>query len=108
METRIRLVIVFAGLPVPVLQHPVGPYLLDMAYPAIRLAVEYDGQTHRTQKRALRDLTRQAYLSGKGMGGPALHRRPCAPSPVGGRRRGPRRTDPSRCQGVGLDRVRLY
>jgi very-short-patch-repair endonuclease len=51
METRIRLVIVFAGLPVPVLQHPVGPYLLDMAYPAIRLAVEYDGQTHRTQER---------------------------------------------------------
>jgi very-short-patch-repair endonuclease len=66
METRIRLVIVFDGLPVPVLQHPVGPYFLDMAYPAIRLAVEYDGQAHRSQQRALRDLTRQAYLSSRG------------------------------------------
>ncbi len=63
METRIRLIIVFDGLPVPVLQHPVGPYFLDMAYPAIRLALEYDGDAHRTRKRAMRDLTRQAYLS---------------------------------------------
>ena len=56
-------IIVFDGLPVPVLQHPVGPYFLDMAYPAIRLAIEYDGDAHRTQERAMRDLTRQAYLS---------------------------------------------
>ncbi len=39
----------------------------------IRLAVEYDGKNHRTQERALRDLTRQAYLSGEGPDGPALH-----------------------------------
>ena len=63
MESRIRLIIIFDGLPVPVLQHPVGPYFLDMAYPAIRLAVEYDGDAHRTQERAMRDLTRQAWLS---------------------------------------------
>jgi hypothetical protein len=39
METRIRLAVVGDGLPVPVLQHPVGPYLLDLAYPSILLAL---------------------------------------------------------------------
>ena len=63
MESRMRLVIVFDGLPVPVLQHPVGPFFLDLAYPALRLAIEYDGDAHRTQGRAMRDLDRQAYLS---------------------------------------------
>jgi very-short-patch-repair endonuclease len=63
METRIRLVIVFDGLPGPVLQHPVGPFFLDLAYPAIKLALEYDGDAHRTQERAMRDLDRQAYLT---------------------------------------------
>jgi very-short-patch-repair endonuclease len=66
MESRIRLIIVLDSLPVPVLQHPVGPFLLDIAYPGIRLAVEYDGETHRTQERAMRDLERQAYLSAAG------------------------------------------
>jgi very-short-patch-repair endonuclease len=37
-----------------------------MAYPGIRLAIEYDGETHRTQERAMRDLERQAYLSAAG------------------------------------------
>src|SRR4051794_22018086 len=66
MESRIRLTIVFDGLPVPVLQHPVGPFLLDLAYPAIRLAIEYDGEAHRGQERALRDLARQAHLTDAG------------------------------------------
>jgi very-short-patch-repair endonuclease len=66
MESRIRLVIVLAGLPVPVLQHPIGPFFLDLAYPAIRLAIEYDGRAHREQVRAMRDLDRQAYLSDAG------------------------------------------
>ena len=66
MESRIRLAIVFDGLPTPVLQHPVGPFLLDLAYPAVRLAIEYDGEAHRGQERALRDLDRQAYLTAAG------------------------------------------
>jgi very-short-patch-repair endonuclease len=66
MESRIRLAIVFDGLPVPVLQHPVGPFVLDLAYPAVRLAIEYDGEAHRGQERALRDLDRQAYLTDAG------------------------------------------
>lgn len=66
METRIRLAIVLDGLPLPVLQHPVGPYHLDLAYPGIRLGIEYDGAEHLTKERRLRDLRRQAYLSGNG------------------------------------------
>jgi len=66
METRIRMAIHDAGLPPPVLQHPVGPYRLDLAYPVIRLAVEYDGGEHRAPERALRDLERQARLTSLG------------------------------------------
>jgi hypothetical protein len=62
METRIRLAIRSAGLPMPVLQHPVGAYDLDMAHPGVLLAVEYDGREHLTPERARRDLRRQAYL----------------------------------------------
>jgi very-short-patch-repair endonuclease len=62
METRIRLALVFDGLPAPVPQHPVGPHFLDLAYPSVRLGIEYDGEVHRTQQRALRDLDRQARL----------------------------------------------
>lgn len=81
METRIRLAILFDGLPMPVLQHPVGPYLLDLAYPEIRLGIEYDGREHLKPERALRDLDRQAYLTANGWGsilrfraGEVLHR----------------------------------
>ena len=47
METRLRLLLVAAGLPEPVLQHPVrtsiGLCRLDLSWPDQRLAVEYDG-----------------------------------------------------------------
>lgn len=66
METRIRLAIVFAGLPAPQLQVPVGPYRLDMAYPEHKLGVEHDGREHLDQWRALRDLDRQAYFTSAG------------------------------------------
>ena len=62
METRLRFAIHDAGLPKPVLQHPVGPYELDMAYPGIRLGVEHDGRDHLEPGRALRDLRREGYL----------------------------------------------
>jgi len=65
METRIRLAIVLAGLPEPQLQVPVGPYRLDMAYPELRLGIEYDGREHLDQARALRDLDRQAYFTAR-------------------------------------------
>jgi very-short-patch-repair endonuclease len=66
METRIRLALRFAELPLPQLQHPVGPYELDLAYPAVRIAVEYNGRDHLDPDRALRDLEREAYLTAAG------------------------------------------
>lgn len=66
MESRIRLAIVRHGLPAPELQYPVGPCLLDLAYPELRLAVEYDGREHLTQKRARHDLRREAFLTAVG------------------------------------------
>jgi very-short-patch-repair endonuclease len=66
MESRIRVAIEDAGLPVPMLQHRVGPYFLDMAYPERKIAVEHDGRDHLTPERARRDLNRQAYLTREG------------------------------------------
>lgn len=66
MASRIRIAIDDAGLPLPVLQHAVGPHVLDLAYPAIRLAIEYHGIDHLDPAQARRDLERQAYLSRAG------------------------------------------
>jgi very-short-patch-repair endonuclease len=66
METRIRLALRLGGLPLPELQHPVGPYELDLAYPAVRIAAEYNGRDHLDPDRALRDLEREAYLTAAG------------------------------------------
>lgn len=66
MESRIRLAIVRYGLPLPVLQHPVGAYRLDLAYPELKLAIEYDGREHLTPKRARHDLRREAFLTATG------------------------------------------
>jgi very-short-patch-repair endonuclease len=57
METRLRLLLMSAGLPRPVAQHvvqdEVGRFVarLDLAYPAERVAVEYDGAFHWNQRR---------------------------------------------------------
>jgi len=70
MESRIRMAIHLGGLPAPVVQHPVivegNRYYLDLAYPHARLAIEYDGAEHRGQRRARRDLAREAGLTALG------------------------------------------
>ncbi|MFC4945531.1 DUF559 domain-containing protein [Pseudonocardia sp. GCM10023141] len=56
METRMRLLLHFAGLPEPVLQYPLRDSngvrfaLIDIAYPQARLALEYDGKEHFTDE----------------------------------------------------------
>jgi hypothetical protein len=61
METRTRLVLVFGGLPRPEANrdvfHPDGGWLAcpDLVYWAYRVAIEYDGDTHRTDKHQWRD-----------------------------------------------------
>jgi hypothetical protein len=53
METRLRMLIVLAGLPEPRVNHVVrdahGVVLLrfDLSYPGLRIVVEYDGRQHR-------------------------------------------------------------
>jgi hypothetical protein len=52
METRLRMLIVLAGLPEPDVNVEFYDesghllYKLDLSYPALRLAVEYDGRQH--------------------------------------------------------------
>jgi len=52
METRLRLLIVLAGLPEPVVNVAIRDdggrvvYRLDLGYPQVRVAVEYDGRQH--------------------------------------------------------------
>jgi hypothetical protein len=54
METRLRMLLVLAGLPEPTVNHKIvdanGWVLrrLDLSYPAAKLAVEYDGLQHVT------------------------------------------------------------
>jgi hypothetical protein len=70
MESRARMALHLGGLPPPAVQHPVIArgvrYRLDLAYPEVLLAVEYDGADHRTQQRARRDLVREAALTALG------------------------------------------
>lgn len=68
METRTRLVLVLRGLPTPSLQHavfdPDGRFVarLDLAYPAAKVGVEYDGAQHRDRGSFGADLRRHNRL----------------------------------------------
>jgi very-short-patch-repair endonuclease len=64
METRLRLVIVDGGLPRPVAQYRVrdenGLFVgqVDLAYPELRVALEYEGDHHRDQATFRKDVVR--------------------------------------------------
>jgi len=85
MESRLRLLLVLAGLPRPEAQAPfmdewgreVGR--IDLYYPAARLGIEYDGENHRD--RMVSDNRRQNRLHRLGISllrytGPDLRDRP--------------------------------
>ena len=67
-ETRLRLLLVRRGLPEPARNHDVvvdGHWVacVDLAYPAARVAIEYESDLHRTDPTAFRkDLTRGEQL----------------------------------------------
>lgn len=72
-ETWLRLLLIEAGFPRPATQIPVlGPsgnprYYLDMGWEEFMVAVEYDGEQHRTDNRQYRDdIARSEYLDGLG------------------------------------------
>jgi very-short-patch-repair endonuclease len=68
METRLRMLIVTAGLPRPQVQWPVQDELnrtavwLDLAYPDDRIGIEYDGAGHTEPDAVLRDIGRHTAL----------------------------------------------
>jgi hypothetical protein len=67
-ESRTRLLIVAAGLPEPVVQHQVHDAsgvvaTVDLAYPDLKIAIEYEGDGHRTDRDQWRtDIRRQRRL----------------------------------------------
>lgn len=68
MESEARLVMYDARLPAPVLQHPIVDHdgitwHVDFAWPAVKLAVEYDGfEFHSEKKSFRRDRRKKAAL----------------------------------------------
>ncbi|MCZ7435373.1 DUF559 domain-containing protein [Micromonospora sp. WMMC241] len=71
METRLRLLLLDAGLGPLTAQHEVrggGRFLarVDLAWPALRIAVEYDGDQHRERARFRRDVARLNALRSAG------------------------------------------
>ena len=73
METRLRLLLVLAGLPEPVVNHvirdDVGNWLfrLDLAYPEVKVAIEYDGRQHaESRTQWVMDVGRREWFDGDG------------------------------------------
>ena len=73
METRTRLILVRAGVPEPLVNRPVldeaGRFIAlpDLQVPAARVAIEYDGDVHRTDARTWRrDIERRQRLEDAG------------------------------------------
>jgi len=72
METRLRVGLLRAGLPRPEVQYRIEDeqgFVLaraDLAYPAAKLAIEYDGDTHFSRQHGESDRQRDAELAGYG------------------------------------------
>lgn len=72
METRLRLLLVLAGLPHPAVQHPVldderrRAVWLDLAYPDEGIGIEYEGAGHTEPDRVLADIDRYTRLVAAG------------------------------------------
>lgn len=70
-ETRLRLMLIRAGLPTPVVAHAirtaVGVVHPDLAYPDLRIAIEYDGDHHRTDRQQWsHDIERERWVRQQG------------------------------------------
>ena len=72
METRIRLLIVAAGLPCPEVQWVAQNVVartaiwLDLAWPELMIGIEYEGGVHTEPGRVLRDIGRHTRLVDRG------------------------------------------
>ncbi|MDO5503484.1 MAG: DUF559 domain-containing protein, partial [Actinomycetia bacterium] len=67
-ESNLRMLLVLAGLPEPTVNFPIlrpngeERYRLDLAYPEIMLAIEYDGRWHDEPEQAAKDDLRRTWL----------------------------------------------
>jgi very-short-patch-repair endonuclease len=72
METRLRMLVVQAGLPKPEVQWVVQDALtrtavwLDLAWPELMIGIEYEGEGHTDRDQVLRDIGRYTGLVDKG------------------------------------------
>ena len=73
METRVRMLLLLAGLPVPevnfLLRYPDGSWWMrfDLCYPSLKLIIEYDGRQHaEDSEQWLHDLRRREALDRMG------------------------------------------
>lgn len=71
-ESNLRMLLVLAGLPEPTVNFPIlrpngeERYRLDLAYPEIMLAIEYDGRWHDDPEQAAKDEVRRSWLRRQG------------------------------------------
>jgi hypothetical protein len=65
-ESLTRLVLTSAGIPEPVLNHPLTVagrrFNVDLAWPDFRFGLEYDGEMHRDQQAFADDIRRQEII----------------------------------------------
>lgn len=70
-ESQTRLLVVLAGLPEPTCNHPylvggIERYRLDLAWPAFKVALEYDGRWHDEPEQRRRDEIRRKEMRDAG------------------------------------------
>ena len=73
MESRLRMLVVLAGLPEPVVNHlirsDIGDWAVrfDLAFPELKVAIEYDGRQHaESTGQWVRDVGRREWLDNEG------------------------------------------
>lgn len=66
METLLRMLVAAAGFPAPVMNHPVlvveNRWFLDLAWPEVRVALEYSGDVHAVDPATYRSETYRSNL----------------------------------------------
>jgi len=65
-ESRMRLIVIDAGLPCPTPQLVVDYFRLDLGYEELKAGMEYDGSSHMTRDHLRADRRRMNYLASRG------------------------------------------
>lgn len=71
-ESLLRVILIRAGLPLPAINHPIvdtesgAAFRSDFAYPELRIALEYQGDYHRSKAQWRADMIRRRRLESQG------------------------------------------